>query len=308
MGVLGHWPGIKFPRIPGHEIVGRVVKVGANVKRFKVGERVGRGWHGSHCFQCDACVSGDVMMCETHDITGMTCDGGYAEYTVCPWESLARVPESLKAEEAAPLLCAGVTVYNALRHSNAKAGDLVAVQGIGGLGHLGIQFARKMGYRVAAVSSGADKKELALKLGAHDYIDASKENAAAALKKLGGAKVVLTTAFDSKAMSSLTDGLCAGGTLLVVGADVKPLEVTPLQLIVNRANVQGWPSGRPVDSEETLKFAAVHGVYAMAEVYPLEKAQEAYERMMSNKQRFRVVLVPGHKEEEAQKGAKKAKN
>jgi len=232
------------------------------------------------------------MMCPSHDVTGITTDGGYADYTVCPWESLARVPESLKAEEAAPLLCAGVTCYNALRNSAARSGDLVVIQGIGGLGHLGIQFARNMGFRVAAVSSGADKKELALKLGAHYYIDASKEDGVEALKKLGGAKVVLTTAFDSKAMSSLVNGISPGGTLLVVGADMKSLEITPVQLIMNRVNVQGWPSGRPVDSEDTLKFAAANNIYSMAESYPLEKAQEAFDRMMSNKQRFRVVLVP----------------
>jgi len=300
--VFGYWHGVSFPRVPGHEMVGKVVKVGDGVKRFKVGDRVGRGWHGGHCFQCDACVSGDVMMCPSHDITGITVDGGYAEYTVCPWESLARVPDSLKAEEAAPLLCAGVTVFNSLRNMSAKAGDLVAVQGIGGLGHLGVQFARRMGFRVAAVSTGADKKDLATKLGAHYYIDASKGKAVEELKKLGGAKVIMTTAFDSKAMSSLVDGLCPGGVLLILGADQKSLDVTPVQLIGSRTSVQGWPSGRPIDSEETLKFAAANEIYSMSEVYPLEKAQEAFERMLSNKQRFRVVLTPtADKEEEKPK-------
>jgi len=293
MSILGYWEKMTFPRVPGHEMVGRVVRVGADVKRFKAGDRVGRGWHGSHCFQCDACVSGEVLMCPSHDVTGFTTDGGFAEYTACPWESLARVPESLKAEEAAPMLCAGVTVFNSLRNSNARAGDLVVVQGVGGLGHLGLQFARKMGFCVVAVSTGADKKELALKLGAHHYIDTSKDKPVEELKKLGGAKIILTTVTDSKAMSSLVDGLCPGGTLLVVGGDTKSLEVTPFQLIIGRTNVQGWPGGRPIDSEETLKFAAANGITSMSEVYPLEKAQEGYERMMSNKQRFRVVLVPG---------------
>jgi len=292
MAVFGHWHGITYPLVPGHEMVGRVVKVGEGVKRFKVGDRVGRGWHGSHCFQCDNCVSGDVQMCSTEGITGFTTDGGFAEYTACTWESLARVPESIKAEEAAPLLCAGVTVYNSLRHSSAKPGDVVAVQGIGGLGHLGVQFARKMGYIVVAISTGSDKKELATKLGAHYYIDSSKQNPVEELKKLGGAKVVLTTALDSKAMSSLVGGLTNSGTLLIVGADVKPLDISPVQLIPNRINVQGWPAGRPIDSEETLRFAAANGIYSMSEVFPLEKAQDAFERMMSNKQRFRVVIVP----------------
>jgi len=205
---------------------------------------------------------------------------------------LARVPESLKAEEAAPLLCAGVTCFNALRHTDAKPGDVVVVQGIGGLGHLGIQFARKMGFVVVAVSTGSDKKELAMKLGAHYYFDASKDKPVEELKKLGGAKIVLTTAFDSKAMSSLMDGIRADGTLLIVGADMKPLEVTPLQLIMKRTRIQGWPSGRPIDSEQTLNFAAANGIYSMSEIYPLEKAQEAFDRMLSNKARFRVVLVP----------------
>jgi len=305
MTVGGQFPGLSFPRIPGHELIGHVVKVGEGVKRFKVGDRVGRGWHGGHCFQCDSCVAGDFMMCPSHDITGITTDGGYAEYTVCTWESLARVPASLKAEEAAPLLCAGVTVYNALRNADARSGDLVAVQGIGGLGHLGIQFARKMGFKVVAVSTGSDKKELALKLGAHHYIDTSKDNAVEELKKLGGAKIVLTTAFDSKAMSSLVDGLTPSGTLLIVGADMKALDINPVQLLMKRIRVQGWPSGRPIDSEETLKFAADFGISSMSESYPLEKAQEAYDRMLTNKQRFRVVLVPSHKADESSKKQKK---
>jgi len=291
--MTGFWPvPIAFPRVPGHEIVGRVVKVGEGVKRFKIGDRVGRGWHGGHCFQCDSCVDGDFMMCQSHSVTGVVTDGGYADYTVCPWESLARVPESMKAEEAAPLLCAGVTCFNSLRNTDARPGDLVVVQGIGGLGHMGVQFASKMGFVVVAVSTGADKKELALKLGAHYYFDSSKDQVVEEVNKLGGAKIVLTTVTDSKAMSSLMNAVRADGTLLVVGADAKPVEVTPLQLISKRSSVKGWPSGRPIDSEQTLRFAAANGIYSMSEVFPLEKAPEAYERMMSNKARFRVVLVP----------------
>ena len=287
----GYWPGIQYPRVPGHEIAGRIDALGADVTLWKPGQRVGLGWHGGHCFQCDPCRRGDFINCQNEKITAITFDGGYQEYMVAPAEAVAAMPDDLPAAEAAPLLCAGITVFNALRNSGARGGDLVAVQGIGGLGHLGIQYARQMGFRTVAIGRGADKKPLATKLGAHEYIDTSTDAPAAALKKLGGAKIILATAPDSKSISALVDGLVANGTLLVIGAGAESLTVTPLQLIGGRSTIRGWASGTGKDSEDTLKFSSLTGVRPMIEKYPLEKAAEAYEQMISGRARFRVVLT-----------------
>ena len=286
----GYWPGIQYPRVPGHEVMGRIEQVGHGVTAWKKGERVGAGWHGGHCFVCDPCRKGDFINCRNGAITGITRDGGYAEYMTASQHAIARVPSKLDSAEAAPLLCAGITTYNALRHSGARAGDLVAVQGIGGLGHLGVQFAAKMGFNVAAVSGGAGKEKLARELGAGHYIDARKCDPAEALQKLGGARGILATAPDSKAISALVGGLGVNGNLVVVGASMEPIEVSPIQLILGRRSVSGWPSGHARDSEDTLNFSALSGVRSRIEIYPLEKAAEAYERAMSNKARFRVVL------------------
>src|SRR3984957_18696303 len=287
----GYWPGIQYPRVPGHEIAGRIDAIGADVTLWKPGERVGVGRHGGHCFQCDPCRRGDFINCKFEKITAITCDGGYAEYVVVPAEAVALIPDDLPADEAAPLLCAGITVYNALRNSGARAGDLVAVQGIGGLGHLGIQYARQMGFRTVAIGRGKDKQPLAKKLGAHEYVDTGAAAPAEALQKLGGARVILAPAPDSKSISALVDGLAGGGKLLVVGAGLESLTVTPLQLIGGRKAIQGWPSGTAKDSEDTLRFSSLSGVRPMIERYPLEKAAEAYDQMISGRARFRVVLT-----------------
>jgi 2-desacetyl-2-hydroxyethyl bacteriochlorophyllide A dehydrogenase len=283
----------KFPLVPGHEVVGHVAEVGSEVKRFKVGDRVGRGWHGSHCHQCDSCMSGSFVGCPNSTITGINVDGGYSQYMVAPYESLARVPEGIKGEDAAPLLCAGITCWNALRRTGASSGSVVGIQGVGGLGHLGVQCANKMGYETVAISTSNAKAEESKKLGAHHYIDTSKQDVVAELKKLGGARVILTTATDADAMSKLVDGLGIDGEMLVAGADHKPLKVTPLQLIMGpRRKLVGCYSGHAYDSQEFLKFCSITGVKSMSEVYPLAKFQEAYDRMLSNKARYRVVLAP----------------
>jgi D-arabinose 1-dehydrogenase-like Zn-dependent alcohol dehydrogenase len=287
----GAWPGITYPRVPGHEIAGVIDDVGAGVTQWKTGQRVGVGWHGGQDGTCLACRRGDFGNCAHLKVCGISYDGGYQEYMVAPVEAVALMPESLDAAEAAPLMCAGITTFNALRHSGALPSDLVAVQGIGGLGHLGIQFAQKFGYRVAAVGRGGENGTLAKKLGAHYYIDSSSANAAAELQKLGGARVILATAPSPKAMSSLFDGLGANGRLMVVGAAPEPIEVSPPQLIVGKRSLQGWSSGIPTDSEDTLRFAEMTGVRPMIEKYPLAKAAEAYARMMSGKAEFRVVLT-----------------
>ena len=287
----GAWPGIIFPRVPGHEIAGVIDDVGPGVIAWKKGQRVGVGWHGGQDNTCPNCRRGDFGICANLKICGISYDGGYEEYVVVPVEAVASMPESLDAADAGPLMCAGVTTFNALRHSGALPSDLVAVQGIGGLGHLGIQFAQKFGYRVAAIGRGPDNGALAKKLGAHIYIDSAATNAAAELQKLGGARVILATAPSSKSMSSLIDGLGANGTMMVVGATFDPIEVSPVQLIINRRNLQGWAAGIPSDSEDTLRFAEMTGVRPMIEKYPLAKAGEAYARMMSGKAEFRVVLT-----------------
>ena len=289
--VEGLWPGLQFPRVPGHEVAGLVDAVGAGVSEWKTGQRVGVGWHGGHDGTCPECRRGDFVNCRNQKISGISYDGGYQQYMVAPAEALAAIPDSLSDVDAAPLLCAGITTYNALRHSGALPGDLVAVQGIGGLGHLGIQFANKFGYKVAAVGRGPGNASLAKKLGASVYIDSKATNAAEELQKLGGAKVILATAPNSKAMSELIDGLGANGKLMVIGAAFDPIEVTPVQLITGSKTIQGWASGTPADSEDTLRFAELSGVRAMIETYPLEKAAEAYARMMSGNAEFRVVLT-----------------
>src|ERR1700674_1199936 len=289
----GYWPGIQYPRVPGHEIAGRIDAVGADVTNWKPGQRVGVGWHGGHDFTCNACRRGDFINCQNEKVTAISHDGGYQEYMVTPAEAVAAIPDDLPAAEAAPLLCAGITVFNALRNSGARGGDLVAVHGIGGLGHLGIQYARQMGFRTVAVGRGKDKQALARKLGAHEYVDPAAGPPAEALQKLGGARVILATAPDSKSISALVDGLAGNGKLLVVGAGFESLTVTPLQLIGGRKAIQGWPSGTAKDSEDTLRFSALSGVRPMIERYPLEKAAEAYEQMISGRARFRVVLTMG---------------
>ena len=287
----GLFPGITYPRVPGHEVAGVIDEVGAGVKEWRKGERVGVGWHGGQDGTCLACRRGDFVNCANGKICGISYDGGYQEYMVVPVEALAQMPESLAAAEAAPLMCAGITTFNALRHSGALPSDLVAIQGIGGLGHLGVQFANKFGYRVAAVGRGPDNAALAKKLGAHAYIDSGATDPAAELQKLGGARVILATAPSGKAMSALVGGLGVNGTMVVVGAPVDAIEVSPLQLIVGKKRIQGWAAGIPTDSQDTLRFAEMTGVRPMIEKYPLAKAAEGYARMMSGKAEFRVVLT-----------------
>jgi len=289
--VEGAWPGIQYPRVPGHEVAGIIDEVGDGVSVWKKGQRVGVGWHGGQDGTCRECRRGDFRNCRNLKIAGISYDGGYQQYMVAPVEALVPIPETLSDTEAAPLLCAGITTYNALRHSGAFPGDLVAVQGIGGLGHLGIQFANKFGYKVAAIGRGSENATLAKKLGASMYIDSASTNAAEALQKLGGARVILATAPSSKAMSELIDGLGPNGKLLVIGATFDPIEVTPIQLISGNRTIQGWAAGTPADSEDTLLFAEQTGVRPMIETFPLGKAAEAYARMMSGKAEFRVVLT-----------------
>ena len=287
----GLWPGLKFPMVPGHEVIGTIDKLGPGSEPWKEGQRVGVGWHGGHCRICERCRRGDFINCRNLQIPGLSYDGGYAEYMIAPSEALALIPNSLKAAEGAPLLCAGVTTFNALRHSKARAGDLVAILGIGGLGHLGVQFAAKMGFRTVAIARGADKEALARKLGAHHYIDGETQNVAAALTALGGARVVLATAPSAKAMTEVIDGLAATGQMIVVGASAEPIEETPIQLISGERSIQGWASGTSIDSEDTLGFSVLSGVRPMIETVPLERAAEAFDRMMSGAARFRMVLT-----------------
>jgi D-arabinose 1-dehydrogenase-like Zn-dependent alcohol dehydrogenase len=289
----GHWPGLQYPRVPGHEVVGIVDAVGAGVSQWKTGQRVGVGWHGGHCGHCDACRNGHFFACQVAlQITGISFDGGYADYMVAPAIALALVPEELPPVEAAPLMCAGITTYNALRNTNARPGDLVAVLGLGGLGHLGVQYAVKMGFRTVGIARGKDKEPLAQKLGVHHYIDSQAQDPAAELQKLGGAKVILATVTNGDAMSAVQGGLGINGTLIVIGA-AESLQVSPPLLIAGRRSIKGWYSGTAMDSQETLAFSVISGVRSMNEVFPLERVAEAYERMMSGKARFRVVLTTG---------------
>jgi D-arabinose 1-dehydrogenase-like Zn-dependent alcohol dehydrogenase len=287
----GSWPGIQYPRVPGHELAGVIDAVGTGVSAWKKGQRAGVGWHGGHDGTCRECRRGDFRNCRNEKICGISYDGGYQQYMIAPAEAVVAIPDGLNEVEAGPLLCAGITTYNALRHSGALPGDLVAVQGVGGLGHLGIQFANKFGYKTAAIGRGAENASLAKKLGASEYIDSQATKAAEALQKLGGARVILATAPSSKAMSELIDGLGPNGKLLVIGATFDPIEVTPAQLIIGSRTIQGWAAGTPADSEDTLNFAKLTGVRPMIETYPLEKADEAYARMLSGKAQFRVVLT-----------------
>jgi D-arabinose 1-dehydrogenase-like Zn-dependent alcohol dehydrogenase len=289
----GYWPGIQYPRVPGHEIAGRIDAVGADVTNWTPSQRVGVGWHGGHDFTCKFCRRGDFINCSNEKITGITFDGGYAEYMISPAEAVAAIPDDLSAADAAPLLCAGITVYNALRNSGARPGDLVAVQGIGGLGHLGVQYAKQMGFRTVAIGRGKDKEALARKLGATHYVDTAAGDPAAELQRFGGAHVILATAPDSKSMSAVFNGLTRNGKLIVVGAGSESLAVTPLQLIMGRTTLQGWASGTAMDSEDTMQFSSLTGVRPMIEKFALEKAAEAYEQMISGRARFRVVLTMG---------------
>jgi D-arabinose 1-dehydrogenase-like Zn-dependent alcohol dehydrogenase len=289
----GHWPGIQYPRVPGHEVVGVVDAIGAGVTQWQPGQRVGVGWHGGHCGQCDACRNGDFFGCTVAlQVTGIHFDGGYGEYMVAPSVAVARVPDDLSPVDAAPLMCAGITTYNALRNSGARPGDLVAILGLGGLGHLGVQYAVKMGFKTVGIARGQDKGPLAQKLGAHHYIDSQTQDPAAELQKLGGAKAILATVTAGDAMSAVHGGLGLNGTLMVIGA-AESLTVSPLVLLLGRRAVKGWYSGTAADSQDTLKFSVLTGVRSMNEVYPLEKVAEGYERMMSGKARFRAVLTMG---------------
>jgi D-arabinose 1-dehydrogenase-like Zn-dependent alcohol dehydrogenase len=287
----GSWPGIQYPRVPGHEVVGIIDAMGADVSAWKKGQRAGVGWHGGHDNTCRACQRGDFRNCQNLKVPGISYDGGYEQYMVAPVEAVVAIPETLRDAEAAPLLCAGVTTFDALRRSGAVPGDLVGVSGIGGLGHLAIQFANKFGYKVAAIGRGSETAALAKKLGASVYIDTKSTNAAEALQKLGGAQAILATAPSSKAMSELIDGLATNGKLIAIGVAPDPIEVTPLQLIVGTKSIQGTAAGTPAAEEDTMKFAELTGVRPMIETYPLERAGEAYARMMSGKAQFRVVLT-----------------
>ena len=288
----GTWPGIQYPRVPGHEIAGIVDAIGAGVAGWKAGQRVGVGWHGGHCGYCDSCRRGDFVTCQiAPQIPGIAYDGGYAEYMIAPAGALALIPDGLPSVDAGPLMCAGVTTFNSLRNSGARPGDLVAILGIGGLGHLGIQFAAKMGFRTVAIARGSDKEPLARKLGAWSYIDSKTQDPAAELLKLGGAKVVLATVTSGDAMSATLGGLVVNGKLVILGAAAEPLQVPGIPLMLGRRSIMGWPSGSSIDSQDTLSFSLLTGVRAMNEIFPLERAGEAYEHMMSGKARFRAVLT-----------------
>ena len=286
------FPGIEYPRVPGHEVAGVVDAVGAGVAGWTPGQRAGVGWHGGHCGHCDSCRRGDFLTCTiARQTPGITYDGGYAEYMIAPAGALALIPEDLSAVDAGPMMCAGITTFNSLRHSGARPGDLVAVLGVGGLGHLGVQFAAKMGFRTVAIARGMDKEPLAKQLGAWRYVDSQAQDPAAKLLELGGAKVILATVTSGKAMSAALGGLGVGGKLIVLGAPQEPLEVPAGLLISGRRSVVGWPSGTSIDSQDTLAFSVLTGVRAMTEVFPLERAAEAYDLMMSGKARFRAVLT-----------------
>jgi len=287
----GKWPGLQYPRVPGHEVAGVVDAVGPGVTGWAAGDRAGVGWHGDHCGQCDPCRRGDFINCDRLQITGFYFDGGYQQYMIAPVHGLARIPDAIGFAQAGPLLCAGVTTYNSLRHSRAMPGDLVAIHGIGGLGHLGIQFARHFGFHVVAISRGKDKEALALQLGAHRYLDAESQNPVDELNRLGGARVIVATAPNSKAISALVDGLGLDGMLLTIAGTREPMAVSPGQLIGKRRSLQGWPSGSSKDSEDTLNFCAQSGIRPMVEEFALEDAAQGYERMITNQARFRVVLV-----------------
>ena len=286
---FGQFPGLRFPRAPGHEVAGSVDALGEGVDSFEVGDRVGVGWHGGHCFKCNPCRRGDFLNCENEQICGISYDGGYQEYMVCPWEAVARIPDALAAVDAAPLLCAGITTYNALRHSGARPGDLVAVQGVGGLGHLAVQYASRMGFRTVALSRGKDKEELARKLGAHEYIDAKEQDEVAELRRLGGADLILATAPSGKAIENVVKGLSSRGKLMLVAAAPDPVSIDAMTMLSGKM-VHGWPSGSAIDSEDTMGFSALTGVRPQIERFALERANEAFDKVMQNTIRFRAVL------------------
>ena len=286
----GKFPGIQYPRVPGHEIAGVIDALGEDTGNWKVGDRVGIGWHGGHCKTCSSCRRGDFITCSRLKIPGISYDGGYAEYLIAPIEGLALVPDNLLPVEVAPLMCAGITTFNALRNSGAIAGETVAILGIGGLGHLAIQFAAKMGFRTIAIARGKEKQPLSEKLGAHHYIDSDSQKVSEELRKLGGAKVILSTVTSTKAVNAAIDGLAVDGKLLIVGIPEESISVPVLGLVGGRRMIKGWPSGTSIDSQDTLSFSALSGVRSVNQVFPLEKAAEAYELMMSGKAKFRVVL------------------
>jgi propanol-preferring alcohol dehydrogenase len=290
---MGLFPGIQYPRVPGHEVAGLVDAVGPDVPLFKPGQRVGLGWHGGHCNYCAPCRRGDFILCENQLVSGISFDGGWAEYVVAPANALAFVPDELNHVDAAPLLCAGITTYNSLRNSGARPGDTVAIVGVGGLGHLGVQYAAKSGYRTVAIARGQDKAPLAKQLGAHIYIDTTTQDPAVELQKLGGATVILSTVTSADALEAVLGGLGPNGKLIINGVPERAMGLSTIQMILKRQSVVGWPSGTGMDSEDTLKFSALTGIKPMVETYPLEKAPEAYDRMMSGKARFRAVLTMG---------------
>jgi D-arabinose 1-dehydrogenase-like Zn-dependent alcohol dehydrogenase len=289
----GVFPGIAYPRVPGHEVAGVIDAIGADVAVFKAGQRVGLGWHGGHCNYCNSCRRGDFILCENQKISGISYDGGYADYVLAPANALALIPVDLADVDAAPLMCAGVTTFNSLRHSGARLGDTVAILGIGGLGHLGVQFAAKGGYNTVAVARGEDKGPLAKELGAHHYIDSTKQDVAAELQKLGGAAVILSTLTDADSLAASVGGLGPNGKLIILGVPLKPFEVSAIPLVMGNREIRGWASGTGMDSEDTLNFSALTGVKPKVEIYPLDKAPAAFERMESGKARFRVVITTG---------------
>src|SRR5215467_11215290 len=287
----GLFPGIRYPRVPGHEVAGIIDSVGKDVTEWKIGQRVAVGWHGGHCGHCESCRRGDFLACSYAQVPGISYDGGYADYMVAPIEAIVSIPDELSFPEAAPLMCAGITTYNALRNSGAHAGDVVAVLDIGGLGHLGIQFASKMGFRTIAIGRGKDKEEIVRKLGAIQYIDSKSQNPVEELSKLGGAKVILGTVPSGKAMSSVLGGVAANGKLIIIGDSEEMIEVPTKLMLLGRRSIMGWPSGTSIDSQDTLSFSVLSGVRSMNETFPLERAAEAFDRMMSGKARFRAVLT-----------------
>jgi D-arabinose 1-dehydrogenase-like Zn-dependent alcohol dehydrogenase len=290
----GHFPGVTYPRVPGHEVAGVIDAVGSEVPRWRVGQYVGVGWLGSYCGYCDSCRRGSFITCANQLVTGITMDGGYQDYVLVPFEGLALIPTEISPVDAGPLMCAGITTFNSLRNGGARGGDTVAVLGIGGLGHLAVQFASKMGFHTIAIARGTDKEPLAKQLGARHYIDSTAGDPAAELQRLGGAKIIVATATSAQAMAATLGGLSLDGRLVVLGADFTPMALNTAALISKRTGLYGWPSGSSIDSEDTMKFAAMTGVRPMTETFPLEQAQEAYDRMISNKARFRVVLTTGH--------------
>jgi D-arabinose 1-dehydrogenase-like Zn-dependent alcohol dehydrogenase len=286
----GLWPGLHYPRVPGHEVAGTIDAVGEGVTGWAPGQRVGVGWHGGYCGRCEQCRRGNLFACETQQVTGISFDGGYGEYMIAPFSAVARLPDGLSPADAAPLLCAGVTTFNALRNSGARPGDVVAVLGVGGLGHLGVQYAAKAGFNVVAIARGKDKEPLARQLGAAHYIDSRSQDPAAELAKLGGASVIISTVTAGEAMSAVQGGLATNGTLLLLGV-AESMQVSPMVLLAGKRSVKGWYSGTAIDSQDTLAFSARTGVRSMNETLPLERVSEGYDRMMSGKARFRVVLT-----------------